>query len=549
LTNGILDSDLFKNSALNASAVGRIVSQAGVGGVVQELTGGKFLDGLTQGALNGLAGEISTQLNLKIKGNADLSASERSTLELLSRASTSAIRALGNPGDPLAGFASSFLSSLLPQKSDDPLGEFIDDIETQRAAADAAGAAGQKSTEQPDDPLGEFIAENQGEWDRRAAEADAAAAGQDGGDNTTDADAPDAPNNTAKPVPDPVQSGGRTSIAGQISSEQTDDLVRMIAAAQDPTQQISSGVPRTPFGFLATFDGTNNDGTDLGLSDSSLPTNVFNIYDQAKLVQDDTFQTGYYPGVGTGGINGGTLGAGPFPTQYLHNAAEQAYAEFVQQASHYLDGNQGATYNDISASVMGFSRGSITGVIFAQMVNDRGLVLPDGRQIAPPGSIPINGMALLDPVATGVWGDLSLPPNVQGKVLMVTAQEENRSYFRLADYSGDDRVQTIGIPANHCGVGGGYDQNGTAAAVREIATTYLQNSGINIAPVPENQRFDPTTPAPIYTEDYRVHIAANGDVSTTIDSGNKPFQPDIAWSADEGPRRTVPMPVDPSRRK
>jgi hypothetical protein len=107
--------------SLFASAVGRIAGQAGVQGVVQQLTGGKFLDGLTQGALNGLAGEISTQLNLKIKGNADLSASERSTLKLLSRASTSAIRALGNPGDPLVGFAGDFLSSLIPQpQSEDP---------------------------------------------------------------------------------------------------------------------------------------------------------------------------------------------------------------------------------------------------------------------------------------------------------------------------------------------------------------------------------------------------------------------------------------------
>jgi hypothetical protein len=347
----------------------------------------------------------------------------------------------------------------------------------------------------------------------------------------------------------PVRSGGTTSIAGHLTPEQTGRVQATIAAAQDPAQPLGSGVQRTPFNFLATFDGTNNNKDDLPLSGSPLQTNVANIYDQATPVQDDTFKTGYYPGVGTGEINGGTLGAGPFPTEYLNHAAEKAYAEFVKQASNYLDTHKGATYKDISASVIGFSRGVPTGVLFAQMINQRGLVPPDGTQIAPPGSIPINGMALLDPVATLVKGDLSLPPNVQGKVLMVTAQEENRSQFRLADYSGDDRVQTVSIPANHSGVGGGYDQNGTAAAVREIATAYLRNSGINIAPVPADKRFDPATPAPIYTEAYRIAIDLDGNVTTTISYGDSGSRPDMAWPIDKGPRRTEPMPVDPAHRK
>jgi hypothetical protein len=162
LTNGMLDSSLMKNMGLSgtgASAIGRITGQAGVQGVVQQLTGGNFLDGLKQGALSGLAGEVSTQLNIEFDKIPDLSASERSMLNVLNRASASAIRALGNPNDPMAGFASDFLNSLIPQQksddpsaqSDDPLGDLIAGVEKQRAAAGAAGA-GQEGAEDASQP-------------------------------------------------------------------------------------------------------------------------------------------------------------------------------------------------------------------------------------------------------------------------------------------------------------------------------------------------------------------------------------------------------------
>jgi hypothetical protein len=190
--------------------------------------------------------------------------------------------------------------------------------------------------------------------------------------------------------------------------------------------------------------------------------------------------------------------------------------------------------------------------MFAQMVNERGLRLPDGTQLAPPGSIPINGMVLLEPVATGVEGDLSLPANVKGQVLAVTAQDEHRSLFRLADYSQDKRVLTVAVPGNHCGVGGGYDKTGTAAAVRQITTGYLQNSGLGLAPVPEGERLNAAAPLPIYTENYRIHMAANGDIYGTPDSpmfiGDGAPHPDMAWAVDAGSRHTVRMPVEPSQR-
>jgi hypothetical protein len=173
LTSGILGSDVMQNAGLsgaNASAIGRIAGQAGVSGVVQQLTGGKFLDGLKQGALSGLASEVSTQLNTQINSNTNLSASERSMMGLLSRASASAIRALGNPDDPLAGFAGDFLSSLMQQApSEDPLGEFIaenQDEWEQRYAASVAGQGGAESADQIDGDRDPFSADYRNEMDR-----------------------------------------------------------------------------------------------------------------------------------------------------------------------------------------------------------------------------------------------------------------------------------------------------------------------------------------------------------------------------------------------
>ncbi|MCY1537591.1 hypothetical protein D9M68_730930 [compost metagenome] len=101
-------------------------------------------------------------------------------------------------------------------------------------------------------------------------------------------------------------------------------------------------------------------------------------------------------------------------------------------------------------------------------------------------------MALMDPVATGVQGELAVPPNVKGQVLVVQAEHENRSWFRPLDYSDDPRVITVRHPGNHVGVGGGYDRNGTAANVHEGITAYFQRRGLPLVDVPPEQRHDPS---------------------------------------------------------
>ena len=177
-----------------------------------------------------------------------------------------------------------------------------------------------------------------------------------------------------------------------------------------------------------------------------------------------------------------------------------------------------ATIADIGAATVGFSRGCPTAIRFAQLVNDRGLKDGEGHTIAQPGTIPITGMALIDPVARFVEGPMHIPPNVRGQVLTVMAEHENRSDFRPLYYGDDPRVTTVSHPGNHVGVGGGYDRHGTAANVLEGVTGYFQKRGIALADVPPDRRHDPAKPQHLYTEAYAT--ARNGDVLTREDGAS-----------------------------
>jgi hypothetical protein len=288
------------------------------------------------------------------------------------------------------------------------------------------------------------------------------------------------------------------------------------------------------FNFFAAFDGTNNDQGNLKLSGDPHPTNIGNLDRQASRSVSENFQKAYYPGVGTGGDQGNVVSAGPNPTPAIDAAAEKAYQDFSRAAQTYLKQNPGATPADLGASVTGFSRGCAAAVRFAHLVNDRGLVAPDGTLVAQPGSIPITGMALMDPVATGVQGETGIPANVRGQVLVVQAEHESRSWFRPLDYSDDPRVTTVKHPGNHVGVGGGYDRDGTAANVHEGVTAYFQRRGVPLADVPAEQRHNPNKPSMIRTENYQT--ARNGDV-LEYEDGRK----QLRWMVDDEtqPRITV----------
>ncbi len=115
----------------------------------------------------------------------------------------------------------------------------------------------------------------------------------------------------------------------------------------------------TRFTFFAAFDGTNNDENNLKLAGTPLSTNVSQLGLQAKTAsQADTgLQSRYYPGVGTGGEQGGLLHAAILPAPAIHAAAEKAFVDFRRAALGYMSENPEATPADIGAAVVGFSRG------------------------------------------------------------------------------------------------------------------------------------------------------------------------------------------------
>lgn len=321
-----------------------------------------------------------------------------------------------------------------------------------------------------------------------------------------------------------------TSVVRPVSSNELAELQAKIAQAS----QLSSGVPPGKFVFMANFDGTNNDRNDLSRSGSPYQTNVANLFNQAEAKTSDHFKTRYYPGVGTGGIAGGKLNAGLFPTEPLREIAERAYNQFARESQTYLRDHPNATYRDLSVVTTDFSRGNGSAMMFVRALDERGLKLPDGTVVAPPGGIAVTAQVLFDPSHAFIQGDLSLPPNVRGKVLVIAAQDEHRTDFRLADYGGDPRSTVVAIAGNHCGVGGGYELHGTSAAALEIATRYLQNSGVAIGDVAQDKRFDPAQPMHVYTERYQT--ARNGDVVPDI-QGNRVS----VWATHEGPRQTTPV--------
>ena len=325
----------------------------------------------------------------------------------------------------------------------------------------------------------------------------------------------------------------------------TPEEMMQLQQAPERAAQINTCADKKPFVFFAAFDGTNNDKGNLPLSGSPYQTNIANLYDMGKAKEGPNFQARYYPGVGTGGEHGSFLNAGPAPTEPLEAIARKALNNFAYEADKYLQSTPGATPADLSAVTAGFSRGNAAQVMFAQMLDQEGLKLRDGTVVAPPHSVPITGMVMIDPVHTAVKGDLSLPGNVRGEVLALGALDETRYQFRRADYSLDPRVKLLELPGNHVGLGGGYDQHGSSAAALQASVSYLRNSGADLGQAPPQLQFDPNRPAPVYSEVYAdgsFQIAHNGDrVYRTDSHGQRP----LAWETAglPGHRATAPVPA------
>jgi hypothetical protein len=110
-------NELLQGGDLATRSLGHL-GKAGLQGVLQEATGGKFKDGLTNSLLASVAGEVGKSLEVQIaelSKNEGLSVQEASMLRLLGRAASSAVKVAGS-NDPAAGFASDFLGEVLGEE-------------------------------------------------------------------------------------------------------------------------------------------------------------------------------------------------------------------------------------------------------------------------------------------------------------------------------------------------------------------------------------------------------------------------------------------------
>jgi hypothetical protein len=120
VTFGVMDvsgvSGALQSTELATRTLGHL-GKAGLQGLLQEASGGKFREGLTNSLISSVAGEVGKSLEGQISElsqNEGLSVQESSMLRLMGRAASSAVRVAGS-GNAAAGFASDFLGGLMEE--------------------------------------------------------------------------------------------------------------------------------------------------------------------------------------------------------------------------------------------------------------------------------------------------------------------------------------------------------------------------------------------------------------------------------------------------
>lgn len=253
--------------------------------------------------------------------------------------------------------------------------------------------------------------------------------------------------------------------------------------------------------FIAALDGTGNDV----IHDPEHATNVALIAKQIEQGSNSSISFGYVPGPGTqqhapitrvlDGVRGYTV----------DERAEEMYKRFIERAKQWRREDPDAQIRIASVS---FSRGSEGAVLFARLVDERGIQDPTGAKytydshhqikyvqytkpaLAGPHQV-AQAVAMFDPVGTGsaMHEDRRLPPSVISGI-QFTAMDEHRGLFksdRVIDpgITPDGRFAGIYVPGAHSDVGGGYNRNGLSVRTGNVAIDYI--NGLSDAPILEKQ--------------------------------------------------------------
>lgn len=304
-------------------------------------------------------------------------------------------------------------------------------------------------------------------------------------------------------------------------AELNSQIQAVASAASRPVGSISAD----DFLFVACFDGTNNDRTDLDEAGDKIDTNVSGLYEMCARI-DGNVVAMYYAGPGT---DKAILFSDALPyavTAEINKCADTAYTQFAEAACAWLlEHPDKSAEQAILVATTGFSRGCATAVRFCQLLNERGLKAGDGSVLAAPGTITVEAAVMLDPVTTGYSGNLSVPSNVNlQNFISFQARDELRYAFKAATFGAGAAV--LSFVGNHGDVGGAYVNeqstpytlHGLGALAFEAQVNFFRSAGIPLGAIPAHRAYDGADLLTIHTEgvDSFGHViwSTYGDVGT-----------------------------------
>lgn len=273
----------------------------------------------------------------------------------------------------------------------------------------------------------------------------------------------------------------------------TDEVAKARAQANDIAHASMKVVDDNKFVFFAAFDGTNN-SDDPAFANNSQDTAVHQIFAEVSEAnsKQDNISARYFPGVGTPPTE---TGSSAIPTSQIIQTAQDAYDAFAIAAAQW---KQGHPEGEITSMIMSFSRGGGSAAVFAQMIYEKGLVTQDNQVLIPPGKVgAISSALILDPVTTGVFGNMSFPDTVQN-LTVIRADDEHRSLFKAVDYAGSN-TNILHATGNHGDIGAFYDI-GLGGMYLEAYHDYFKNAGLKVLDVPADRKFDGSKPTVIHSE-------------------------------------------------
>lgn len=280
--------------------------------------------------------------------------------------------------------------------------------------------------------------------------------------------------------------------------------------------------PPGQFQFFAAFDGTWNERGNLELSGNIGDTGVSILEDLIKNNDNKNFASHYQKGVGSNGLISKYIGGSIMPTSEVSRQAAESYQALIKQSNDWAE--QTTEKIEIGITTMGFSRGGAAAILFSKLLNEHGI--PDIRtaytievpgqidgtwveetrysgHIVPPGA-KISAL-LVDPVATGVHGDLTLPSNIE-RLHVDYALNEHRVTFAPMRFSNPDnpdpRVTESYWAGAHSTLMNAYEKNGIGAAYLIHARHMLMSMGTPVPQIPAEYEYLPETA--------RVHDSAVG---------------------------------------